>query len=206
LGAVEEEGTAEGNGVRFKKAPRIRCNVFDLCFVTGLTYFLEGKAKVEGKAKGGGTVRKVLLLAALAMVATLVLSAPVIAQDEWDCPDLSEAEEQAVFNADRSDPNGLDENDNGVPCEEDTTDNGSYEAPTDDSTPTPEPTTVEPTTVEPTTTTPTAGADDAQYKTASPTITALPETGGSVSVAAAMIPLALLVGGGLLAFGIVRRG
>jgi LPXTG-motif cell wall-anchored protein len=156
-------------------------------------------------------LRKVLLLAALAMVATLVFAPAALTQTDLDCGDLSEAEEAAVFAADPSDPNGLDENENGVPCEDDTTDNGSYEAPTDDSTPTPEPTTVEPTTVEPTTvepttTTPTAGADDAQYKTASPTITALPETGGSVSMAAAMIPLALLVGGGLLAFGIVRRG
>ena len=193
---------AEGNGVRFERAPRIRCNVCDLSFVTGLTYF------VEGKATEGGTVRKVLLLAALAMAATLVFVPVALAQDVLNCGDLSEAEEQAVFNADRSDPNGLDENDNGVPCEDDTTDNGSYEAPTDDSTPTPEPTTVEPTTVspEPTTVSPTPDADDAQYKTASPTITALPETGGSVSLAAAMIPLALLVGGGLLAFGIMRRG
>ena len=51
----------------------------------------------------------------------------------------------------------------------------------------------------------TAEADDAQYKTASPTITALPETGGSVSLVGAMLPLALLVGGGLLAFRTVRR-
>jgi LPXTG-motif cell wall-anchored protein len=51
----------------------------------------------------------------------------------------------------------------------------------------------------------TAEADDAQYKTASPTLTALPETGGSVSLVGAMLPLALLVGGGLLAFRTVRR-
>jgi LPXTG-motif cell wall-anchored protein len=57
------------------------------------------------------------------------------------------------------------------------------------------------------TATPTASpeADDAQYKTASPTVTALPETGGSVSLVGAMLPLALLVGGGLLAFRTVRR-
>jgi LPXTG-motif cell wall-anchored protein len=51
----------------------------------------------------------------------------------------------------------------------------------------------------------TAEADDAQYKTAPPTLTALPETGGSVSLIGAMLPLALLVGGGLLAFRTVRR-
>ena len=51
----------------------------------------------------------------------------------------------------------------------------------------------------------TAEADDAQYKTAPPTLTALPETGGSVSLVGAMLPLALLVGGGLLAFRTMRR-
>jgi len=51
----------------------------------------------------------------------------------------------------------------------------------------------------------TAEADDAQYKTAPPTLTALPETGGSVSLIGAMLPLALFVGGGLLAFRTVRR-
>ena len=51
----------------------------------------------------------------------------------------------------------------------------------------------------------TAEADDAQYKMASPTLTALPETGGSVSLVGAMLPLTLLVGGGLLAFRTVRR-
>jgi LPXTG-motif cell wall-anchored protein len=49
------------------------------------------------------------------------------------------------------------------------------------------------------------GPDDAQYKTAPPTVTDLPKTGGSVSLIGAMVPLALLVGGGLLAFRTVRR-
>jgi hypothetical protein len=166
-----------------------------LRFVTDLTYF------VEGKATEGGTVRKVLLLAALAMVATLVFAPTVLAQADVDCPQLTYAEAQAILAEDPTDPNGLDADNDGEACDANAGD-GSTSTP--DATPTPEPTTMSPT-PEPTTTSPTPNADDAQYKTASPTITALPETGGSVSLAAAMIPLALLVGGGLLAFGIVRR-
>ena len=52
---------------------------------------------------------------------------------------------------------------------------------------------------------PVPGPDDAQYETASPSPDALPETGGSVSPIGAMLPLALLVGGGLLALRTVRR-
>jgi hypothetical protein len=58
----------------------------------------------------------------------LLVVSPAVAQtDALNCDDLSEAEEKAVFDADPSDPNGLDGNDNdGMPCEEDNTDNGSY--------------------------------------------------------------------------------
>jgi hypothetical protein len=129
------------------------------------------------------------------MVATLVFAPMAIAQDDLNCADLSEAEEQAVFAADPSDPNNLDANDNGIPCEDDTTDNGSYVPPADDddsSPPADEPDDVQ------------YGPDDVQYETAPPTVTSLPETGG-VSAAGVVLPLALLVGGGLLAFRIVRR-
>jgi len=56
----------------------------------------------------------------------LVVSPAMAQTGDLDCPQLSEAEEQAVFAADPNDPNGLDANFNGVPCEEDNTDNGSY--------------------------------------------------------------------------------
>ncbi len=58
----------------------------------------------------------------------LLMVSPAVAQtDALNCDDLSEAEEQAVFAADPSDPNQLDGNDNdGMPCEEDNKDNGSY--------------------------------------------------------------------------------
>ncbi len=138
-------------------------------------------------------MRRLLLLAALCALAVLAVAPQALAQADLNCGDLSEAEEQAVFNADPSDPNNLDANDNGVPCEDDTTDNGSYVPPVDDD-PTPTPTD-EPDDVQ-------YGPDDVQYDT---TVTPLPETGG-LTPALALVPLALLVMGGLLAAGIVRRG
>ncbi len=126
------------------------------------------------------------------MVGTLVLLvvSPAMAQtDVLNCDDLSEAEEQAVFAADPSDPNQLDGNDNdGKPCEEDTTDNGSY-SPTNNS-----------------------GASESQYDNGNEpgkgvmpgTIPGkkLPKTGG-VPLA---LPLgAMLVAGGLIGAGIIRR-
>ncbi len=152
-------------------------------------------------------MKKVLLLAALAMAATLVFAPAALAQDPsaYNCDDFATQEEaQAFFEANdpQSDPYLLDEDpgaDDGIACE--TLPSGEGGGSTEEPT-TVEPTTVEPTTVEPTTVSPAAD----QYKTTPPTVTALPETGGSsVSLAGAMIPLALLVGGGLLAFGIVRR-
>lgn len=148
-------------------------------------------------------MRKLLLMASLCMIAALVLPGTAFAQDEdLDCPDLSEAEEQAVFNGVPGDPNGLDENDNGVPCEDDDTDNGSYVG------------------VEPGT----GGGDDqygtpsaAQYQyggetgaTAPATVPAgtptdLPDTGG-VSVAAYALPaLALIVAGGMFVTRMIRN-
>jgi hypothetical protein len=157
-------------------------------------------------------VRKVLLLAALAMAATLVFTPVAMAQADLDCPQLSEAEEQAVFSMDPSDPNGLDANDNGVPCEDDTTDDGSFALP-EETTMMEEPTTVEPTTVEPTTVEPTTvEPTTVELTTVSPapadqytaTPVPLPATGGA-SPEVALASLALLLGGGVLAFAIVRR-
>ena len=148
-------------------------------------------------------MRKVLLLAALAMVATLVFAPMAMAQDDLNCDDLSEAEEQAVFDANPSDPNNLDDNDNGIPCENDDTDNGSFTLPAEETTMM-EPTSVEPTTVEPTTASPTASSTASP--TAGPTASAasLPATGGPAS-GMALASLALLVGTGMMALGIIRR-
>ena len=45
-------------------------------------------------------------------------SAPAGAQDDLDCPDFATQEEaQTVYDQDPSDPNGLDEDGDGVACE-----------------------------------------------------------------------------------------
>ena len=156
----------------------------------------------ESKPKGG-TVKRLLLLMALCMALALVFAPVALAQDDLNCADLSEAEEQAVFDADPSDPNNLDDNDNGVPCENDDTDNGSFALPRDDDD---------------------NGADEdqygvdedqygvggSQYETeTSPTTVSpsaeLPETGGPSFVALALPTMALLIASGLLTLRIVRR-
>lgn len=111
-----------------------------------------------------------------------------------------------MFAADPSDPNNLDENDNGVPYENDDTDNGSYVPPADDddsSPPADEPDDSSPSADEPDDVQ--YGPDDAQYETAPPTTTVLPETGGGPISVLALGSLALFVGAGIMAFGLIRR-
>ena len=73
----------------------------------------------RGKQAKGGTVRRLLLLAALAMLGTLVVAPAALAQDEFDCEDFTYQEDaQAVYDSDPSDPNGLDgAPQDGVACE-----------------------------------------------------------------------------------------
>jgi len=156
-------------------------------------------------------MRRLLLLAALAMIGTLVFAPATLAQD-LNCVDFdTQAAAQAQLRANPSDPNGLDGNDDdGIACE-------SLPGPRDEvpvqgaigaggqtmmEPTTVEPTTVEPTTVEPTTVEPTTVSPAAQ---SAATPVPLPASGGPVSLMA-LAPLALLVGSGLLAFRIVRRG
>lgn len=173
-----------------------------------------------------------LLLSALSMAMSLVFAPMAVAQDDLNCGDLSEAEEQAVFAADPSDPNGLDENDNGVPCEDDTTDNGSFALPaeeatmmeestmmlaeetmmTDDASPeatmTMNSASPESDDEESATPTATAESDDEESATANASASAspLPDTGGVVSPALLSVAAAvLLVGGGIASVSIVRR-
>jgi len=62
-------------------------------------------------------MRNVLLLAALCALAVLAVTPPALAQDT-DCSDYStQAQAQAVLEADMSDPNGLDADDDGIACE-----------------------------------------------------------------------------------------
>ena len=111
---------------------------------------------------------------------------------DLDCVAFAtQPEAQAEFDADPSDPNGLDADNDGIACEElsgvddstispDTADDDQYG--TDD--------------VQ-------YGTDDVQDETVPPD-TVLPETGGPVSVLA-LGSLALLVCSGIMAFGIMRR-
>lgn len=112
---------------------------------------------------------------------------------DLDCVDFAtQPEAQAEFDADPSDPNGLDADNDGIACEE--------LSGADDST-------ISPNTADDDMATPTAAtAQYDQYTTATPTpaAPALPETGGPVSVLA-LGSLALLVGSGIMAFGIIRR-
>lgn len=64
-------------------------------------------------------MRKLLYLATLSMVATLLFAPAASAQDTLNCDDFtSQADAQAALRADPSDPNGLDGNDDdGIACE-----------------------------------------------------------------------------------------
>ena len=64
-------------------------------------------------------MRKLLLMASLCMIAVLVLPGTAFAQQDLDCPDFAtEAEAQAVYDADPSDPNRLDGDNDGFACED----------------------------------------------------------------------------------------
>ncbi len=142
-------------------------------------------------------MRRLLLLAALCALAVLAVAPAAFAQADLDCDDFaSQAEAQAALRANPSDPNGLDGNDDdGIACE-------SLPAPRDE------------VPVQEAMGTGGGGGDGgggttpttAQYDQYTPTSPVpLPETGG-LTPALALVPLALLVMGGLLAARIVRRG
>ncbi len=112
-------------------------------------------------------------------------------QGDLDCADFaSQAEAQATFNADPSDPNGLDADNDGIACEENvpTTPTATQYTP---------PTTTAPMTTAPTTTAPTTTAPTATTTTT----TALPATGGP----SLLIPAGVLLASGLIGLGVMRR-
>ncbi len=117
-------------------------------------------------------------------------------QGDLDCADFaSQAEAQATFNADPSDPNGLDADGDGIACEENvpTTPTATQYTP---------PTTTAPTTTAPTTTAPTTTAPTTTAPTATTTTTtALPATGGP----SLLIPVGVLLASGLIGLGLMRR-
>jgi hypothetical protein len=61
--------------------------------------------------------RRISVASGLAVAATVLVTAQADAAD-LDCSDFStQAQAQAVFNSDPSDPNGLDAEGDGIPCE-----------------------------------------------------------------------------------------
>lgn len=142
-------------------------------------------------------MKRVFLLAALCMALALVLSAPAMAQDDLNCDDFAtEADAQAEFDSDPSDPNGLDGDGDGLACEDSGLPAGgavAEEEPDDDQ----------------------YGVSGGQYddeipatnpNTVSPAADApLPETGGPIAPAMALPMLALLAAGGIFAFRMVRK-
>jgi len=76
-----------------------------------------GGQPASSSQQGKGRMRKLIYLVSLSMVA-LVLYAPAAMAQDLDCANFATQEEaQAVFNADPSDPNMLDEDNDGIACE-----------------------------------------------------------------------------------------
>jgi hypothetical protein len=67
----------------------------------------------------GFPVRKPLLVAAISLIAIGTTASPAFAVDQFNCGDFSTQQKaQAVLNADKSDPNGLDRDKDGIACED----------------------------------------------------------------------------------------
>ncbi len=139
------------------------------------------------------------MLVALCMALALAFAPMAAAQDDLNCEDFAtEAEAQATLDADPSDPNNLDGDDDGFACEDFGLPSGGGGDGNED--------------VDEDQYDPAEGQyppSGAQYEedpaTASP-VADLPDTGG-LSPALTIVPLALLLGSGLLlAFRVVRRG
>ncbi len=140
----------------------------------------------KGTHEEGAILRRLLLLATLSMAVMLVLAPTAMAQTaDTDCADYATQEQaQAVYNADPSDPNGLDADDDGIACEtlasggsmEDGTMMMQYGSMMED--------------------------DSMMMEDSSMGTTALPTTGGPSLLLPAAV---LLLGFGILGFALVRR-
>ncbi len=178
-------------------------------------------------------MKRVLLLAALCMAAVLVFASVALAQSRgpsgadgtYNCEDFDTQEDaQAFYEQDTSDPDGLDgpigtgfTGDEGVACEELPSGGGSTATPTaeatmmdDSASPESDEESATPTATAESNDegSATAEADDEDSSaTASASAEAedLPDTGG-ISPALTLVPLAILLGTGLLSLRIVRRG
>ena len=145
-------------------------------------------------------MKRLLYLAAVAMVVTLVLAPAAMAQQDLDCSDFATQEEaQAVFNQDTSDPNRLDADNDNIACET----LPSSPSMAEDETPAPE----QDTGVTDQYAAPETGATADQYVAVpveeEAATSDLPDTGGlGLLMPAAGI---LLLGSGLLGMRILRR-
>lgn len=76
-------------------------------------------------------MKKLLFLAVLGML-TMLVATPAFAQDDLNCEDFATQEEaQAEFDADTSDPNGLDGDNDGQACEDSLPMGGDIQPPND---------------------------------------------------------------------------
>jgi len=164
-----------------------------------------------------------LLLTALCMAAVLMFAPAAMAQDEFDCEDFATQEEaQAEYDADTSDPSGLDgpigessTGEPGVACEELPSGGGSTATPMAEETmmqtasPVAEETmmqTASPVAEETATPMAEESATPTATATASASASPLPDTGGAISPAAiSLVAALLLVGGGIASASILRR-
>jgi len=123
----------------------------------------------------------------------LLASLPAALAQDLNCGDFAtQAEAQAALT--QGDPNNLDEDDDGIACEDSFEGGSTTTTPTSTITATP--------TASPTATPTTTNAAAAQYSDHKGPI--LPETGG-VSALTALVPLTLIVGAGIVSLGIFRR-
>lgn len=84
-------------------------------------------------------MRKVLLLATLCMVAAMVFAPAAFAQEgDIDCDDVTYGEAQLILGEDPSDPNGLDDDNDGEACDANAPEGGSSVSPESDSSPAPD--------------------------------------------------------------------
>ena len=156
-------------------------------------------------------MRRLLLLTALCMAAVLMFAPAAMAQDEFDCEDFATQEEaQAEYDADTSDPSGLDgpigessTGEPGVACEELPSGGGSTATPMAEETMMQ---TASPVAEETATPMAEESATPTATATASASASPLPDTGGAISPAAiSLVAALLLVGGGIASASILRR-
>lgn len=131
--------------------------------------------------------KAILLVAILALV--LGMATQGMAQPDVDCSSFdSQADAQEYLNADKSDPSGLDADDDGQACEDsEFVGEGNSASASASSSASPNP----------------AAASQYQYQYTGTTEAALPETGGWSPLIALSVGI-LLIGGGLLARRIVH--